>query len=178
MINPAPASLGVLNQGSQPDARPSRRPSAEPAGNVGDDEHRPEARLPRAVRARLRAVRARRQAPSLSLQSVFQRFSVWLKSVYRSITQRSAEDVLQVTLTDEVRQVMDRMIATDEQIARSAGHARDGPAVRRADQAGMTPEQWAQYHELAAQATARPASSFRRAGCATCSGCATPARAS
>ena len=65
------------------------------------------------------------KAPSLSLQSVFQRFSAWLKDVYRSITQRAAEDVLQVSLTDEVRQVMDRMIATDEQIAELGTEARE-----------------------------------------------------
>ena len=104
------------------------------------------------------------KAPSLSLQSVFQRFSAWLKSVYRSITKRSAEDVLQVHLTDEVRQVMDRMIATDEQIAEAQAMREMGPLFGGADQAGMTPEQWAQYHELAAQATSQASEQLQARG--------------
>jgi len=72
--------------------------------------------------------------------------------------------VLQVHLTDEVRQVMDRMIATDEQIAEAQAMREMGPLFGGADQAGMTPEQWAQYHELAAQATSQASEQLQARG--------------
>ena len=104
------------------------------------------------------------KAPSLSLQSVFQRFGAWLKNVYRSITQRSADEVLQVHLTDEVRQVMDRMIATDEQIREAEAMREMGPLFGGAEQAGMGSEEWTRYHELAAQATAQAADQLQARG--------------
>jgi hypothetical protein len=89
------------------------------------------------------------QAPSLELQGTFQRFRSWLVQVYRQLLN------LNVELTDEVRQVMGRMVATDEQI-RTAEAARGmGPLFETAEQAGMTPEQWAAYHGMAAEATAQ-----------------------
>lgn len=57
------------------------------------------------------------KSPSVELRGVFQRFSAWLKQVYRAIKN------LDVTLTDEVRSVFDRMIATEDQI-REAEHLR------------------------------------------------------
>ena len=51
------------------------------------------------------------KSPSPELASVFQRFSMWLKAIYRSLSN------LNVTLTDEVRDVMGRMLATEEEIA-------------------------------------------------------------
>ncbi|HNB46863.1 MAG TPA: hypothetical protein PLL72_21975, partial [Burkholderiaceae bacterium] len=88
----------------------------------------------------------------------------WLKNVYRSITQRAADDVLQVRLTDEVRQVMDRMIATDEQIREAEAMREMGPLFGGAEQASMTPEEWTRYHELAAQATAQAADQLQARG--------------
>tara|TARA_B100000073_G_scaffold347991_2_gene364423 strand:+ start:15091 stop:23652 length:8562 start_codon:yes stop_codon:yes gene_type:complete len=50
------------------------------------------------------------KAPSIGLQSAFDRFKAWLMRIYKSIKS------LDVNLTDEVRGVMDRMLATDEEI--------------------------------------------------------------
>lgn len=47
-------------------------------------------------------------APSLKLQGAFDRFTRWLKSIYKSIAPGQ--------LTDEVRGVMDRLLATEEEI--------------------------------------------------------------
>ena len=49
-------------------------------------------------------------APSVELQSAFARFRAWLVNIYKSIKG------LNVELNDDIRAVMDRMLATDEQI--------------------------------------------------------------
>lgn len=54
------------------------------------------------------------RAPSLEMRSVFRRFADWLTRVYRSLS------ALNVELTDDIRSVMDRMLATDEQIERAS----------------------------------------------------------
>lgn len=51
------------------------------------------------------------KAPSEQLVGAFQQFKAWLRFVYRHLFQ------LDVELTDEVRQVMDRMLASDDEIA-------------------------------------------------------------
>jgi len=50
------------------------------------------------------------QAPSVELRGIFARFAQWLRNIYKSIR-------LDVELTPEVRGVMDRLLATDEEIA-------------------------------------------------------------
>ena len=52
-------------------------------------------------------------APSIELKKVFARFKEWLREVYKKI-QRSEN---MIPLTDEVRGVFDRMLATEQQIA-------------------------------------------------------------
>jgi len=54
------------------------------------------------------------KAPSRELTPLFQRFSSWMKSVYRSLTDFMRANNTQ--LSDEVRAVFDRMLATEEQI--------------------------------------------------------------
>lgn len=49
-------------------------------------------------------------SPSLELRSVFMRFADWLKRIYRNVARLNAP------ISDPVREVMSRMIATDEQI--------------------------------------------------------------
>lgn len=51
------------------------------------------------------------KAPSMELQGIFASFRSWLLHVYRSLLN------LNVELTPEVRQVFDRMLATEDQIA-------------------------------------------------------------
>lgn len=50
------------------------------------------------------------KAPNAELRTLFQRFRAWLTFVYRELRN------LNVELTDEVRGVMDRLVATDEEI--------------------------------------------------------------
>jgi hypothetical protein len=66
-------------------------------------------------------------APSAALADVFQRLRSWFVAVYRMAKQ------LNVELTDEVRQVFDRMLATDEEIAAQESTQRYGVSEGLAD---------------------------------------------
>lgn len=86
-------------------------------------------------------------SPSIELQGIFQRFRSWLVRIYKRL------EALNVELTDEVRSVMDRMLATDEQI-KAAEYGRSMmPLFESAQQAGMTPEEFAEYQALGQDAT-------------------------
>lgn len=70
------------------------------------------------------------KAPSPELQTAFARFRAWILSVYQALRN------LNVELTDDVRGVFDRMLATDEEI--EAAQIRQGyqPLVTDASEAG------------------------------------------
>ena len=87
------------------------------------------------------------KAPSIELQGMFQRFRAWLVRVYKDLK------ALDVELTDEVRGVMDRMLATTEQIELAEKGRSMLPLFTEAQQAGMTTEEFAAYQELGTQAT-------------------------
>lgn len=86
-------------------------------------------------------------APNIEVQGLFQRFRAWMVNVYKELK------ALNVELTPEVRGVMDRMLATDEQI-KAAEYARSMmPLFESAQAAGMTPEGFAAYQALGKDAT-------------------------
>lgn len=87
------------------------------------------------------------KAPSPELQGLFQRFRAWMLAVYRSLS------ALNVELSDEVRGVFDRMLASTEQIRETEAMLDYKPAFTSAEQAGMSPEEWAQYQALGVEAT-------------------------
>jgi hypothetical protein len=87
------------------------------------------------------------KAPSIDLQDLFTRFRSWLVQVYKTLRG------LNVELTDDVRAVMGRMIATDQAIEEAEAQRSMGPLFRTAEQAGMTLEQFNAYQALAGQAT-------------------------
>jgi GNAT superfamily N-acetyltransferase len=89
------------------------------------------------------------QAPSQELQALFARFRAWLVSVYKTLKG------LNVTLTDDVRGVMDRMLASDEAISQAQDARNMGPLFQSPEQAGMTPEEYADYQAVAERATAQ-----------------------
>lgn len=57
------------------------------------------------------------KAPSAELQPLFRRFRAWLVNVYKSLTDFMRGRNLEVN--DEIRQVFDRMLATDAEIAQA-----------------------------------------------------------
>lgn len=85
-------------------------------------------------------------APSVEMAGVFQRFRAWMLSVYRSLSN------LNVQLTDEVRAVFDRMLATNDQITEAEalggyeGMFKNKPEF-------MSDEEWRSYQNLGMQAT-------------------------
>lgn len=94
------------------------------------------------------------KAPSIELQGAFNRFASWLKSVYKSLKDFIARNPAAGELNDEVRQVMDRMIATDEQIALAEQARSMMPLFTSPDQAGMTVDEFADYQAMGRDATA------------------------
>jgi hypothetical protein len=93
------------------------------------------------------------KAPSDELRSVFRQFKDWLARIYREA--RALMGLGGREITPEVRDVMDRLLATDEEIAqaRAAGHLM--PAFESAAQVGWTEGEYARYRELAAEAHER-----------------------
>jgi hypothetical protein len=84
------------------------------------------------------------EAPSVDMQGLFAKFRAWMIAVYKS---------LKGTFSPEVKAVVDRMIASDMQIAQAEAVRNMAPIFSTAEQAGMTPEEFAAYHELAQRAT-------------------------
>lgn len=87
------------------------------------------------------------KAPSPSLRQAFEKFRAWLVSIYR--TMRS----LNVNVTDELRGVFDRMLATDQEIADARTDLGADVALTAAD-LGMTKEQFDGFLRLRDQAKA------------------------
>jgi hypothetical protein len=85
-------------------------------------------------------------APSQELRGVFQRFKTWLKTVYSSLKS------LNVELTDDVRAVFDRLLATDEEISAAEREQNVKPMYATAEEAGMSEAVFAAYRKLGEQA--------------------------
>jgi GGDEF domain-containing protein len=77
-------------------------------------------------------------APTADLVHVFTQFRLWLTQIYRSLRG------IDVELNDNARAVFDRFLATDEQM-QEYRRASGPPLFTTAEEAGMTPEQWAQH---------------------------------
>ena len=98
------------------------------------------------------------KAPNPKMQTLFERFSAWLKRIYNSITtelnqvyrDEHGEDL--PILTGEVKQVMDRMIASDEQIEQAEQIRGMAPIFRSQEESGMNDEEWAAYQEMQEEA--------------------------
>jgi hypothetical protein len=87
------------------------------------------------------------KAPSIEMQGIFQRFRAWMINVYRDLVN------LDVELTPEVRGVMDRMIATTEQIELAEAGRSMMPLFTSPEQAGMNTEEFAAYQALGVEAS-------------------------
>ena len=86
------------------------------------------------------------KAPSDEVAGIMARFRSWLLFVYRSVKNLNAP------ITDDIRKVMDRMLATDEEIANARRAPEFRPAFSSAEEAGMTAKQWEDYQTTAAKA--------------------------
>ena len=88
------------------------------------------------------------KAPSLEMRSVFQRMKAWMLRVYQNLTQ------LNVQLSDEVRGVFDRLLASDEEIALAEQNRSMALLFDDPEAAGMSTEEFADYQALGQAATA------------------------
>ncbi len=87
------------------------------------------------------------KAPNAAMAGIFARFRDWLIAVYRSLKN------LNVELNDEIRGVFDRLIATDDTIREAESLTGFQSLFASAEDAGMTPDEWAQYQKLGLEAT-------------------------
>jgi hypothetical protein len=88
------------------------------------------------------------KAPSTALSRTFQRFSEWMRRIYRSIK------ALNVELNDDIRRVYDRMLASEEAIKEAETARAYAPLFKdekALEEAGVDP---ASYHALGSEATA------------------------
>jgi hypothetical protein len=92
------------------------------------------------------------KAPSLELQGVFNRFRAWMLGVYKSLKDFVAANPGTAKLNDEIRSVMDRMLASDEQIKEAEAARSMGPMFNANTFPGSA-EEFKKYHDLGADAT-------------------------
>lgn len=79
------------------------------------------------------------KAPSPELAGAFARFKRWLIQIYKDLRR------LNVALTDDVRRVFDRLVASDEQITAAEQVTNAIPLFADAQKAGMADEEFAAY---------------------------------
>ena len=83
------------------------------------------------------------KSPSKDLRTVFERMRAWLLAVYRSVTN------LNVEISDDIRSVFDRMLATDRQIAEASKQSGfEVMSAADAEKVGILPEDYAKLREL------------------------------
>lgn len=100
------------------------------------------------------------KSPSLAMRNLFQTFRAWLVGVYRKLvggssdpSNRAIGEALDVKLTPEFRMVMDRMVATTEEIAEAEAARSMGPLFKSAEEGGMDMEAYQLYQQLGLQHT-------------------------
>lgn len=84
-------------------------------------------------------------APSTALAKVFETFRSWLVAIYRRAQN------LQAPITDDIREVMDRLVATDDAIAEKRQEQALDPVFSSMAEAGMTRAEFDEYMNLVAQ---------------------------
>jgi len=82
------------------------------------------------------------KAPSIELRNAFRTFARWLSQIYQALRGK-----LRVNLDNEMREVFDKLLATEEQIAAAESRARVEPMFTDAAMAGMTEKEFADYQQ-------------------------------
>ena len=82
------------------------------------------------------------KAPSVELRNAFRTFARWLARIYQAL-----RGDLNVTLDNEMRQVFDRLLATEDQITAAESRARVEPMFTDAAMVGMTEEEFSNYQQ-------------------------------
>ena len=98
------------------------------------------------------------KSPSVEIQGVFDRFSAWLRAIYKNIRdelnaiyrEKFGEDL--PMLTPEIRGVMDRMLATEKQIKYAESVNNMTPLFLTQEQSGYDDARWAAYQAMVQEA--------------------------
>ncbi|TXJ25378.1 MAG: hypothetical protein E6Q24_14695 [Chitinophagaceae bacterium] len=93
------------------------------------------------------------KAPSFQLRKVFAQLKNWMTRIYKSM------QMLDVQLTPEVTDVMDRLIATDEAIRQA--HSRNGYETQLLNDSLMSADEYAAYSQLNEEAKLIAEDNFR-----------------
>lgn len=127
------ASDGTASQQMIDDVAAIRQwTGAAPTGPFAVEQHEQFARG-------FEAYLAEGKAPNPEIQGAFSRFKRWIIAIYKDLVR------LNVELTPEIRGVMDRIVATDEQITAAEQVTQAIPMFDTAGKAGMTEEEFLQY---------------------------------
>jgi len=94
------------------------------------------------------------KSPSTGMQEMFNKFARWLNQVYKSIRdelnalyrQENGTDL--PILTDEIRTVMDRMVASEEQVTQAEAVRNMRGMFQTQQQSGMDDATWAAYEKM------------------------------
>jgi hypothetical protein len=81
------------------------------------------------------------KSPSVELAGPFERFRSWLLALYRNVRNIGVE------LTDEVRGVFDRLLATEDEIGKAEAGASAGAIFENAAAAGMSDTEFLAYRQ-------------------------------
>lgn len=93
------------------------------------------------------------KAPVRELETLFARFSSWLSMVYKRLSDPFTINQFEgVQISDDVRQVMDRLVVTKEQIDTETELSIYGPLP--VERLGVPPDQAAEYQEIVNNANA------------------------
>lgn len=93
------------------------------------------------------------KAPTVEMQPVFQRFRAWMLNIYKSLQEFLRQNPLAGKLNDDIRGVFDRLIANENEIARTEKLRSYAPLFADAESAGLTEKQYDDYLALGKQAT-------------------------
>ena len=86
------------------------------------------------------------KAPSSALRRAFEAFRTWMLTIYKVV------DNLRSPITPEIRDVMARLLATDEEIAAAAEEQEIRALFKTAEEAGMTEAEFAAYRSATEEA--------------------------
>lgn len=95
-------------------------------------------------------------APSVELRNVFRTISRWLSEIYRMV-----RGDLKVDLDEEMREVFDRLLATEEQLEIARLQNEATPMFTDATMAGMTEEEFTKYKERQQRAIEKQSETLR-----------------
>lgn len=87
------------------------------------------------------------KSPNKEMQGIFARFRAWLMNIYRSI------GALNVDVSDDMKAVFDRMLATSDEIKDMEAERAYAPFFAAAKEAGMTEDEFKAYQNLGIEAT-------------------------